>query len=469
MIFQDYRKFSKVAFYNISFPNNQITPNWYTNKIPITHLLINDYKITEIQPNAFSCKSFRSLNNLTLTNFPVTVLRNGIFNDLSSLMTISLIGLKVKVFENSLFVVFRRLLQISIINSMEPETTVNQLFSGSGTELPRLNTIYYEGNDLADVINKQTFGNLMGLNDLLLPNNKITAISEDAFEVVGISLMFLALPKNLLKTLPAAIFDPLLEYGGIKPRVSLQGNLLHCTCDWLQMFVKNWDKIKFGFFTCETPKYFQNMTFVEANSYCLNGKATTTTKTTTLTMSTTTTPFIDTVTTSVVRTNTDAGIFTKPSIFSSTVSQDDGYTETDFFRYNRILNVVTNQIGGVNVHLRSFSPNYVVVWYENAARTRHSLNCQAFSAPNTAKPNVIAVNVKLQASKTYIFCVARKGTLTILPLNCISYQQNVVSQIVHHDGFPWILLLIYAICVFGGVLFLIHLLKKYKLTAGKFW
>lgn len=375
-----------MSIFGITFPANKIHRDWYRIEPVPYELEISDHVITTIEPYAFS--NLKTVDNLTLMDMPIETLPNDIFHGLIRLAEIRLIGLKLKTIGNGIFDDLQKLRSFYIIRSMQPTTTsINQIFNDSANALKFI-TIEYEQNNLADLIRKETFGNTLKVKYLRLSNNKITSIAVDTFDYLATCVKVVNLNHNLLKTLPEDIFQPFFtENQQTIELFFLFGNPWHCTCDlmWLQRLIKQ-KPLFAGPGRCNTPNRLHNKRMIDHN-FCVNASA--------------------------------APIVSVNLTFSCDIA--DKSVSAMFARNEQMVKIVRNPIKGVDIHVKSFPDNSILIWYENDfPRQIQTVNCLGAKGGNKLK--VIAVNVALVEKKTYIFCLATKKTLNISPLDCLSYQ-----------------------------------------------
>lgn len=363
---------------------------------------------------------------------PVRSLRNGILNGLAQLRALLLIGLQLITIENNLFAANAKTYRIDIIASMQPATTINQLLM-NGTALPMLKSINFRNNDLADILTEATFGNLTTVENLYLSSNKITAIAEDTFHVIGKSLKWLSLSQNLLTTLPENIFKPVILTKQ-ELKIFFYGNPWHCTGNlcWLQRLTKQHPSV-----------FLMSACLVDI---CWNVPNTTTmleTSTTVMTIET------STGTQSVEHSSTISTLIahdpTKTTTIGATVSTPESNTimlncsfngntaQVIFIRSEKLLKIVGNSKGGIDVHTKSFPGDYILIWYANKfpleMNAENFVNCVGADKGENEnafgfRTKTVTVDIKLAKETTYIFCMAEKQSLLISPFDCISYYQG---------------------------------------------
>lgn len=486
---------------NIQFPANQIHPNWY-NYCTILYLEITDQKISHIQPNAFASRYFERLKNLTLIDMPIEVLNNGIFNGLKNLCWLQLIGLKLKTIENGLFNETSRIGDIVIGNSLTPVTTVNNFFSSFANSemIPPITTLLYKDNDLADIMTKKMFGNLKLLEHLLLARNKIIAIARDAFEIVGENLKYINLNDNLLKSLPEGIFDPLFvgkEEIIARKRAFLDSNPWVCSCDlvWLRTLLLKRPLFTLSSIYCRRPNSSHELSILSADIYCSITDSTATILTTLPLTSTASSALTTLSPTTTVASMSTASTYNNSSppesstvviataqpsqsnvMFLSCPTGNSSYA-TELLRDDKILNITANTNGDIEITVRSFSKNHILVWYENDfsrdIRIENIIKCQGSNATAAAGSEIhtIRLTTKLNETKIYIFCMAKKEKLLISPLNCVAFHHSATIHETNREQHPWLapakrirviaaIVIVYIFTVLIGILVLHVMIRK---------
>lgn len=176
-----------------------------------------------------------------------------------------------------------------------------------------------------------------------------------------------------------------------------------------------------------------------------------------------------------------------PALTQINCSVNDSNFTTQFHRDDKIVNV-THENGSIFVYVTSFPGNYVLIWYENLfPRQIHTktistdlIQCIGshdgyYSIEDDDNGNEmqmstkkIALNSKLMADKTYIFCMAKRNSLLISPLNCISYEWRTETEshlwLAQEKRFQLIvtIIVVYIFTVFVGILLLHFLIRKIK-------
>lgn len=393
--------------------------NWYKHQRPVYSLKITDKMVQGICENAFLHEAFERLRNITLIGMPVQILPRGMFNGLRYLVYLHLEGFQLKQIENDVLGEVPSLIWLKIIASMQPTTTFNHFF-GNSTVSHQLEALDYSDNNLANGITIDTFGNLTTVTRIYLPRNEITSIAENAFVIVGQSLLVIDLRGNQLKTLPEAFFKSILVgQDAAKVRMALSENPWHCSCDlhWLQTLLRNHSKLLSTEVICASPFYLSGKSFVKSNICAYNNT------------STVSTPAI------AIQTRTDAPLNGRSStvapsnVISLSCPSGDDVFETEFIRNDKISNITTMSNGSVRVHLRSFPMDQLLIWYENDfprhVRSAEFIKCIGSDDKNGTDAHIVPVNMtELVMNKTYVFCMAHRETLAISPLNCISYQHT---------------------------------------------
>lgn len=429
--------FPCVVLKNISFPQNKIHRDWYNSEYSPFDLVIGDSNIQHIDSFAFAGKSLNRLWNLTLVNLPLEVLHNGVFEGSDRIRIIHLVNLKLKTIENKVFLNTPALRTINIFASIVSTASIKQMFTHPNVSL-MLNMLQYESNYLSDVITKDLFGNPKELSILGLANNKITVIAEDAFEIVGPKLSSLYLERNWLKTLPANIFQPIIPRLE-QNQVTLYLASVHwdCVCglQWLQQFVKKYRSMV-GILKCASPAKFRDKYL--PNAQMCDDVATTTINVTAAPIDTTTrigTTIVTTIDTPIGTTlgTTISTTTVKPKfeLLNCTITSNTSI-QIEIKRSEKIMKIERSTKGGVNIYFKSFPEDHIVLWYKNNFAVKRTsgifMGCIGGNEQNNIANAIkmLTVNATLIDGHTYIFCMATKNPLIMLPLNCISYQHLVI-------------------------------------------
>lgn len=465
---------SHLVINNFVVRTNTLSQGWYAHKKKLMELEITDENINKIESYAFNCEAFRTVKNLTLINMPVTTLQNNIFEGLPYLSAIHLIGFRLKTIENGVLPLKPNLNTILISFSIEPETTINELFNKSASDMPQIGNLIYEDNNLA-VVTKELFGSLTAIMNILLPRNQITTIAVDAFEVVGEHVSYINLQENHLRTLPDGIFHKIVALVSKKPHIFIRDNPWHCTCEllWLQKLRTKHIFLR-GVMECSTPEYFTGKVF-ELCDLC-NPQISTTNFGTLITTSQPTDSITNGATNIVTKNKTTPATTTSSGNVMSLVcsfGDDNSHIEIDFEREHHLLSVTENRKGSIKVKVHSFFGDSMLIWWGNDfPQKMHSqnvdVNCMAPKGDsNVQQVRMILVRAKLVVDKTYMFCLANSKNLVILPLNCISYRHST-SDMPMVQNKPWLTIdekmqIIAAVCLVSLVVAAIGVIQLYSL------
>lgn len=442
--------------------------DWYQHNSNVVYLKIANANITKIERNAFATTPFQNLFELRLVNMSIGFLANDTVNS-TFLRTLYMENVLLETIENGFFTRFPKLQTLDIIESLTPTSNVNNFFTHA-TRLPLLQYMQYKDNNLANVVRKETFGNLTSLRNLSLQQNKITSINVDAFEIVAKNLKYLNLTMNFLKTLPDGIFRPFVGNTTLFiKKILLENNLWHCSCGlhWLQVFMMQTDSVIIDHPECITPYHLKYKVIVFCRICAYNSSGT----------NITLEPFDETTTSEILTNHTNydnVELPTQPLVITPKPKVPDCPIDTipfgsESFSTNQILNVVEKSEGGsVLLHLLIVAESHILIWYQNnILRKIYNQDFSKYLSENTTQPQsqmqTIAYTVKLlPENETYIFCIAKKISFDISPLDCVSYRRSPIT-IVQLDYNEWHLLVAYASIVLGGLVFLYMQMRKQKL------
>lgn len=290
------------------------------------------------------------------------------------------------------------------------------------TALPILGFIDFSRNYFADILTKDTFGNLTSVKTLHLGYNKITSIANDTFDVIGTNLEHLNLRGNLFTTLPERIFQSLLFH---KISIILFGNRWHCLCDllWLQQLIqKKPSPVLSPLPHCTSPRNYKSKA-IDQVELCNSMTMTTDGSETTSLLSG------DSVTTAKQPGDTPSNVVA----LNCKIADGNAIGEIKFTKQQKLLSIVENINGGFIAHVKSFSWKYILIWYKNELpfqmQSVERMDCVTGNEDEDEEEqavvgaNMVTVNATLEKGHTYIFCLALKQSLSISPLDCVSYYQ----------------------------------------------
>lgn len=184
-----------------------LSPNWYTGHLAINHLAFENCNIRTIEPNAFVSPALAQVTHLTIGDQRARVLiyREGCLDGLSSLRHLQLNRVAfVATVDGWLHHHARRIESLSFTNATTA-SMIRRLFNES-TPFERLRHISIINTSALSIITSRTFGSLPAIVTLNMSSSGIIAIELGAFDTMAVTLRFLKLDYNRLRTIPVDLF-----------------------------------------------------------------------------------------------------------------------------------------------------------------------------------------------------------------------------------------------------------------------
>lgn len=448
---------------------------------------MQDDNIIDILPNAFVSPAFAKLRDLTLKGFRVQFLRNGIFNGLPLLERIEIRSFDLQRFESNIFGMLNNLVSLMLIDCVKYSVLLD---GATGTEfLEKLNIVAVVDSNIGSTITKQTFHGLVSIASLFLRNSRITVIGERSFDAISQTINHLDLSGNLLKTISPHLFDPLLtKYDLIFKQIRLNDNPWHCDCALAQLkqqTIKFYSAFKFSA-VCNTPIALHNVS-ISAADLCVGQQ----------------TPSIDHSTISITTakvSKTTSGMPTTSTIYKTEpvetttpvtlpghhfvklkCSKFNLATLANAFlqKQDKFIRLRQTFKKKLTISIKEFPADHVVIWFENdltdTISTSNSINCISNSIGKRTQN--IVLRPKVEANKLYRFCMMKKDTAEITPLNCVSFntfERNKYESemwLSKRNSLMTIVALIgaYLISILFGIFLVYMLIRRYPILFGKYF
>lgn len=380
----DHEVFYELEIANFSFPTKTIPAYWFTDKIILRALSIEDKVVTAIEPNAFKTFTFNKIWTLKL-NMPLEILRNDTFNGLSMAFDLKLENMKLHSVETD---VAARIQSLCVIESQFDGMIFTKLLACLPADAYSVQTEHLK---TLNVIRKDLFSKFTAIITLILRSSGITHIEAGSFDTFAETLSVLSLGGNLLKTLSEHVFPHQYFFSDehtIGKRITLISNPWDCLCQLEHLRRLMIEFPKFFYFkpVCATPIY-------------LKGKLITETK------------LCDYQNDCLIKYSLLPSPFMLQSIELPNGSNNDRF-------------LALNTTSGV----------HKMIWFEHRSlRDIQSIKCI------TLKPNMltkIKLTEILKSNKIYTLCLMQNVSITINPFHC--YTQHIRTS-THMDQTGWLL------------------------------
>lgn len=336
----------------------------------------------------------------------------------------------------------------------------------SGTPLQKLEIVTFRDNNLADTITGKTFAGLVQVRMLDLSRNRITSIGSNTFEAIAKTLNMLNLRNNHLKELSGEIFANIIVQADLMLlQISLEGNLWHCDCELqaMQDFLRQYPTTFTGVARCNTPMRWRNHPIQHANLSSNNGSLTTTTTAINVT---------EPPTSEVTSATPPKEQLVTLKCMKYLIQKFRTFVSVGIQKQDKVIRLRKTFDKKHTVTIKDFPIDYTVLWYEKAADDKHGVNhnsVNCFLNQNRSHTRNIKLGDSWRKNKVHTFCMKPKHSLTMTPLNCISFD---TSERPDYSAKMWvpksyrfvaIVLMIVAclLCVLFGIGIVFFLARKY--------
>lgn len=292
--------------------------------------------------------------------------------------------------------------------------------------LQNLEIVTIRGNNLGDTITEKTFTGLVQVRILDLSRNRITSIGPNSFDAIAKTLNMLNLRHNRLRKLVGDIFASVfLQADMMLLQISLEYNWWHCDCDLqpMQNILRQYPTTFTGFARCDTPIPLRNSP-IQHVKLCDHNNHTTTTSSTTETISSST---------AITTTDPPATTTTKPpkdqlitlKCMKYFIQNFRTYVSVGLQKQDKVIRLRKTFDKDHSVIIKDFPEDYILLWYEKASQSNqgvnhNSVNC--FLNTNRSRTHNINMGSSWRKNKVHTFCMKPKNSLTMTPLNCVSFD-----------------------------------------------
>lgn len=454
----------------IDFKNKLLTYNWYIGTGSILDLTIKDFTIVAIDAGVFNSLIFTKLKTLKLCGFRVDYLSGHIFVGLNALQV-----LEIDSFTNLHRIdadTLRPCVELRIFeirNSSRTEVSVN---GATGTfPLQNLEIVIMCDNNLSSTITEKTFVGLVQVRLLDLKRNKITSIGPKSFDAIAKTLNMLNLRNNHLRDLPGDIFlNVFLQADMTLLQISLEHNWWHCDCylQPMQNFLKLKPTTFTGFARCNTPIKLRNIP-VQHAILCKHNESIPT-RATKSTLPSMTDTAIELPTTEMTNPSKNQLITLKCVKYF--IQQYRTFVSVRMQKKDKGIRLRKSADNKFTVLIKDFPVDHTLLWYEKGSYKRHGANRNSIRCllnNNRSHTRNINLGNAWHVNKVHTFCMKSKKSLTMTPMNCISFDtfdrnnDSTKMWVPKRFRFTAIVLMIVAclLCVLIGVGIVFLLARKY--------
>lgn len=379
----------------VKYEKSRLEQGWFKGSVNVSSLVIDTLLIDEIHAQAFRTNSFsQTLTELTLQNLHVRQLVPGTFTGLQSLRSLVLQPLISTDYTPAFFTGIQTTLrQFTFSNVyLTKPVLIEGITGGQSNTLPKLRTARFQTN-LKDTITNASFWAIPNARQLIMSQCNIELLGMDSFAPLQ-RLRYLDLEGNVMKTIPANIFQPFIGVRDL--RIDLQANLWHCDCSLFylqqQLLTNDSDAIFTDSLICSTPMSNQGE-FIVSVTLC--------------DADTTTEEFNEAATTPMPMEKLQYLICAPHEEF---LSLRRSQYRRMYITINAVGNLITSSLE---------SDLIVLLWFHGSNRAATDDDDGATSC-HIGSP--YGVHVKdLRPNVVYTFCQMNRTELIVSPLDCMSY------------------------------------------------
>ncbi|XP_055837491.1 uncharacterized protein LOC129905893 [Episyrphus balteatus] len=438
------------------FPENTLQSSWLEGSFNLSSIEISSSDLNEIQNGAFNQKSVANLSELKLNGVEIMKLTENTFVGLTAIEKFTLIN-RIDIFSGEAFLkpMMKTLDKVTIKHLTSIPTDPAPWLRGEN--FPKLISITFDGSNLGEYINADTFKHLKRFSLLMMNSCKIGYIANGAFDFMfKQTVVLISLQNNQLKRLSG---DYLSQITPLK-RLDIQNNPWDCTCE-LEQLVRVFKEYPEGFGVnskCSSPwdKTGKLLNEIELKKCEDEPKPPLPTPSSNITtISTTeTTPFSLSTSSTALSNSTDLMTTISTVELSSTTPSPQNRTTTlaadsiiiecarhkirfSSYPLNFIelsppdghFTIVSISETSARLIFQGSTEDFVIIWFyeqpnldENEGSVRFvgefSIGCQS-------ELDSSLIVEGLAANRSYTFCLVKNGTKVISPFNCQSYFSSV--------------------------------------------
>lgn len=193
-----------------NLPTKTLSTNWYDGSRQISYLYFDWMNITVIEANAFKCRAFRQLRQLTIRNaLHIIEYHAGMFNGLQELMALDVIEVDQRsgpMPEELLETLFECLEHFQYAGDIGNEPVLTNIFGGTELLSLRIIGIDCHGTSTFRLIAAENFTGLPAVIHLALFECGIETVGVGAFDQIAETLLILELKENPLLELSLSQF-----------------------------------------------------------------------------------------------------------------------------------------------------------------------------------------------------------------------------------------------------------------------
>lgn len=386
------------------FSLKRIHFHWLDLEFQIKTLRIERSIVMLLTENAFDTTACHSITQLHFKDITLVTILDGAFNGLEQLEGLKFENVPLKTIQTSVIIPCRYLKQIHIDNCWTFDLWLNRL---TGViRLKYLDTFYANRNDLGSEINNETFSGLIAVERILLPENRITFIGENAFSKRFMpKLKYIDLKQNLLRVVPSHFVE---QFPFAAINVNLNENPWYCNCQ-----LENIRKMAIQKLTSKSCNLYKNIKCSGPGK--LAGRE------------------LVTLPNLCQHLNQEP---TPPATMDSKNNDEFLKLKCDAWPYKtyrwlrkpaiKYFNVMTSP-NGKSIHLvaNPFPLNYVIISFVTNGSQFDDLQCI-----KSAKPESIPAS-DLEPNQNYRFCMLNDGSNFRSPFDCVSFYTQTGLTIKH--------------------------------------
>lgn len=257
----------KIQFDGPSKNYSYMQKGWLTVIVFVKFLHLDNLTVSTIRKDAFNAKQFVNLNELVIQSH-ITCIEEFAFMGLENLKKLTLRGIEIISFAPKTLGPLGTLQWLTIESCVYSENSKmlslkNLLGILSLYTITRVKIIDCN----VQIIDRSSFHGLTGINELMLVNDQIENIRQESFDIVFVTLTYLNLVGNRLRTLPSDLFN--IEQS-LMATIKLDSNLWHCDCDLesLRQFILNSFNEDVKQAICRTPFEYAGRRIYDLPSLC---------------------------------------------------------------------------------------------------------------------------------------------------------------------------------------------------------
>lgn len=240
LFFQDVSQinvFLRLKTEKVKFPNATLSSGWYTGKNAVTSVTFDSCNLHRVGPNAFTDAALATLKYLTFFDSIFIHVDKDFAIGLNLLHSISFYRSILQYDDPAILAPVKNVLTSFHYEHQPANFQFEEIFG----PISKLTFVTFVSSPNIRILAPSNFSIFYSIRILELENCGIEVILDHTFDYIGLTLNFFSIVNNKLKTLPATLFNHLIEmntfasFESMKRAILIYGNPFVCGCEMYEI------------------------------------------------------------------------------------------------------------------------------------------------------------------------------------------------------------------------------------------